>query len=250
MTLETAAKQGFDIVLANKRPLADGWDTYERLVSSCQATGRRLRYEATVGAGLPIIDTYRKLAETGDRVLKIHGCVSGTLTYVLSELTAGRPFSEAVREAMTRGYAEPDPRDDLSGRDAARKGLILARMLGYRGPAPVADDLVPASYRHLPLDQFLARLPELDALWRDRVAAAGKAQKVLRYVVSATQRTVSAGLREVAVASPIGAARGTQNLVTFQSRRYRHEPLVISGPGAGPQVTAAGILNDICALAG
>jgi aspartokinase/homoserine dehydrogenase 1 len=250
MTLETAAKQGFDIVLANKRPLADGWDNYERLVSSCQATGRRLRYEATVGAGLPIIDTYRKLAETGDRVQKIHGCVSGTLTYVLSELTAGRPFSEAVRESMTRGYAEPDPRDDLSGRDAARKGLILARMLGFRGPAPVADDLVPASYRHLPLDQFLARLPELDALWRDRVAAAGKAQKVLRYVVSATQRTVSAGLREVAVASPIGAARGTQNIVTFQSRRYRQEPLVISGPGAGPQVTAAGILNDICALAG
>lgn len=248
MMLEAAAKQGFDVVLANKRPLADGWDTYERLVSSCESTGRRLRYEATVGAGLPIIDTYRKLAETGDRVLKIHGCVSGTLTYVLSEITAGRPFSEAVREAMLRGYAEPDPRDDLSGRDAARKGLILARMLGYRGPAPAADDLVPASYRHLPLDQFLARLPELDASWRDRVEAAGKSQKVLRYVVSATQRTVSAGLCEVSAASPIGAARGTQNIVTFQSRRYRHEPLVISGPGAGPQVTAAGILNDICAL--
>ena len=246
--LETAARQGFDVVLANKKPLADGWESYERLVAACAASGRRLRYEATVGAGLPIIDTHRKLAETGDRVLKIHGCVSGTLTYVLSEVTAGRPFSDAVRDAMTRGYAEPDPRDDLSGRDAARKGLILARMLGYRGAAPAADDLVPAPYRHLPLDQFLARMPELDEMWRERVAVARNQQKVLRYVVSATNRSVSVGLRGVAASSPIGAARGTQNIVTFQSRRYRLEPLVISGPGAGPQVTAAGILNDICSL--
>jgi aspartokinase/homoserine dehydrogenase 1 len=246
--LQTAAAQGFDVVLANKKPLADGWDSYDKLVTACTSGGRRLRYEATVGAGLPIIDTYRKLTETGDRVLRIHGCVSGTLTYVLSEVTAGRPFSQAVREAMSRGYAEPDPRDDLSGRDAARKGLILARMMGYRGPAPAADDLVPAPYRHLPLDQFLARLPELDRAWNDRVAAEAKHQKVLRYVVSATDRAVSVGLRAVPAASPIGGARGTQNIVTFQSRRYKFEPLVITGPGAGPQVTAAGILNDICSL--
>lgn len=246
--LQAAAKQGFDVVLANKKPLADGWENYERLLSSCASSGRRLRYEATVGAGLPIIDTYRKLAETGDRVLKIHGCVSGTLTYVLSEITAGRAFSRAVRDAMTRGYAEPDPRDDLSGRDAARKGLILARMLGYRGAAPAADDLVPAAYRGLALDEFLARLAELDDAWRARVDAAATRGQVLRYVVSATNRTVSVGLRAVPAASPIGAANGTQNIITFQSRRYRHEPLVISGPGAGPQVTAAGILNDICSL--
>ena len=246
--LQTAAAQGFDVVLANKKPLADGWDGYDRLVAACTTGGRRLRYEATVGAGLPIIDTYRKLTETGDRVLRIHGCVSGTLTYVLSQVTAGRKFSEAVREAMSRGYAEPDPRDDLSGRDAARKGLILARMMGYRGPAPAADDLVPAPYRNLPLDEFLARLPELDAAWSERVAVEAKHQRVLRYVVSATNRAASVGLRAVPAASPIGAASGTQNIVTFQSRRYRHEPLVISGPGAGPQVTAAGILNDICSL--
>ena len=246
--LQTAAAQGFDVVLANKKPLADGWESYDKLVTACTSGGRRLRYEATVGAGLPIIDTYRKLTETGDRVLRIHGCVSGTLTYVLSEVTAGRLFSEAVREAMSRGYAEPDPRDDLSGRDAARKGLILARMMGYRGAAPAADDLVPAPYRHLPLDEFLVRLPELDQAWSERVAAEGKHQKVLRYVVSATNRSVSVGLRGVPAASPIGAASGTQNIVTFQSRRYKFEPLVISGPGAGPQVTAAGILNDICSL--
>jgi aspartokinase/homoserine dehydrogenase 1 len=246
--LKAAIGQGFDIVLANKRPLADTRDGYQQLVEACDAVGRQIRYEATVGAGLPIIDTYRKLAESGDRVLRIHGCVSGTLTFVLSEVSAGRLFSAAVKEAMTRGYAEPDPRDDLSGRDAARKGLILARMMGYRGVAPAADDLVPAAYRHLPLDEFLDRLPELDAMWRDRIAHAAASQRRLRYVVSATTRKVSVGLRPVPESSPIGAARGTQNIVTFHTRRYHTEPLVISGPGAGAQVTAAGILNDICSL--
>lgn len=246
--LHTAITQGFDVVLANKKPLAGTFDSYSRILAEADSRGRRIRYEATVGAGLPIIDTYRKLAETGDRVLRIDGCVSGTLMYVLSEVSAGRPFSRAVREAVDRGYAEPDPRDDLSGRDAARKGLILARMIGYRGAGPVADDLVPAAYRHLPLAAFLERLPELDAAWQTRVAVAAARGRLLRYVVSATPRKVSAGLLAVPATSPMGAASGTRNIVTFHSRRYLKEPLVISGPGAGADVTAAGLLNDICSL--
>ena len=246
--LQTAITQGFDVVLANKKPLAGSFDSYARILGEADSRGRRIRYEATVGAGLPIIDTYRKLAETGDRVLRIEGCVSGTLMYVLSEVSAGRPFSRAVREAVERGYAEPDPRDDLSGRDAARKGLILARMIGYRGAGPVADDLVPAAYRHLPLETFLDRLPELDAAWHTRVAVETARGRLLRYVVSATPRKVSAGLLAVPATSPMGAAGGTRNIVTFHSRRYLREPLVISGPGAGADVTAAGLLNDICSL--
>ncbi len=246
--LHTAITQGFDVVLANKKPLAGTFDNYAKLLGEADSRGRRIRYEATVGAGLPIIDTYRKLAETGDRVLRIDGCVSGTLMYVLSEVSAGRPFSRAVREAVERGYAEPDPRDDLSGRDAARKGLILARMIGYRGAGPVADDLVPAAYRHLPLTAFLERLPELDAAWEKRVAVEAARGRLLRYVVSATPRKVSAGLLAVPATSPMGAASGTRNIVTFHSRRYLREPLVISGPGAGADVTAAGLLNDICSL--
>ena len=140
--------------------------------------------------------------------------------YVLSEVSAGRPFSRAVREAVERGYAEPDPRDDLSGRDAARKGLILARMIGYRGAGPVADDLVPAAYRHLPLAVFLDRLPELDDAWQKRVAVEAARGRLLRYVVSATPRKVSAGLLAVPATSPMGAAGGTRNIVTFHSRRY------------------------------
>jgi len=168
--------------------------------------------------------------------------------FVLSEISAGRPFSAAVREAVERGYAEPDPREDLSGQDAGRKGLILARMMGYHGPAAAPDDLVPPKLRKLPLAAFMDCLPTLDDEWRTKVETENARGRVLRYVVSATPRTVSARLVAVPIESPMGAATGTRNIISFTSDRYRNEPLVISGPGAGPAVTAAGILNDICAL--
>jgi homoserine dehydrogenase len=121
-------------------------------------------------------------------------------------------------------------------------------MIGYRGAGPVADDLVPAAYRELSLEAFLERLSELDVAWERRVAIEAARGRLLRYVVSATPRKVSAGLLAVAATSPMGAAGGTRNIVTFHSRRYRTEPLVISGPGAGADVTAAGLLNDIRSL--
>jgi len=247
--LRTALGHGFSVVLANKKPLAGSWDSYAALHAALNTTGRQLRYEATVGAGLPIIDTYQKLVETGDRVLRIDGCVSGTLMYVVSALSAGRPFSQAVREAVERGYAEPDPREDLSGMDAARKALILARLMGYRGPAPSPDDLVARPLRHLPLAEFLKRLPASDEEWAARVRREAARGQVLRYVVTATPRSVSARLIAVETSSPFGSLQGTRNLVAFTTQRYRTEPLVISGPGAGPAVTAAGILNDIYSLA-
>ncbi|MEP7116817.1 MAG: aspartate kinase [Acidobacteriota bacterium] len=247
--LRTAAERGFDVVLANKRPLAGSWEQYTALLAASAHAGRRIRYEATVGAGLPVIDTFRKLADTGDKVRRIDGCVSGTLMFVLSELSAGRTFSQAVRDAMARGYAEPDPRDDLSGADAGRKGLILGRLLGYRGGAVAPANLVPPPMQALPLAEFLQRMPELDEPWRARVAAEAVQGRVLRYVVSATSRRVTARLVAVPASSPMGAASGTRNIITFVSDRYRDEPLVVSGPGAGAAVTAAGILNDIHALA-
>ncbi len=246
--LTTALGQGFDLVLANKKPLAGNAATYRRLVDAAAASGRRLRYEATVGAGLPVIDTFRKLVASGDRVLRVEGCVSGTLGFVLSSLDAGRPFSVALREAVVRGYAEPDPRDDLSGADALRKGLILARLLGYAGRAPRAESLVPKALASLPLARFLERLPDHDDAWRRRVAAEAARGRVLRYVVVATARGVSAGLEAVPSGSALGALQGTRNLLSFTTRRYRAEPLVVAGPGAGPEVTAAGILNDIQSL--
>jgi aspartokinase/homoserine dehydrogenase 1 len=248
--LRAAVRHGFDVILANKKPLAGSLAGFDALLSAADDAGRRIRYEATVGAGLPIIDTYRKLVETGDRVLRIDGCVSGTLTYVLSAVSAGRPFSEAIREAVERGYAEPDPREDLSGQDAGRKGLILARLLGYRGAAPKPEALFPARLKRLTREEFLEYLPSLDEEWRKRVARAAAQHRALRYVVTATPRSVSAGLVAVPASSPIGSLQGTRNLIAFTTRRYRAEPLVIMGPGAGAEVTAAGILNDIDYLAG
>jgi bifunctional aspartokinase / homoserine dehydrogenase 1 len=157
-------------------------------------------------------------------------------------------FSTAVREAVERGYAEPDPREDLSGRDAARKAVILARLLGYEGPAPAPDDLVPRPLARLTLRDFMKRLPTLDDEWAARVAREAGRDRVLRYVVTATPRSVSARLAAVPASSAMGALEGTRNLVAFTTRRYRTEPLVVSGPGAGPEVTAAGILNDIHSL--
>ena len=248
--LVAALGQGFDLVLANKKPLAGPTPAYRRLLETAAAAGRRVRYEATVGAGLPVIDTFRKLVESGDRVLRVEGCVSGTLGFVLSSIEAGRPFSEAVRDAVAKGYAEPDPREDLSGRDVLRKGLILARLLGYAGPPPAAENLVPSSLRRIPLARFLDRLASLDEGWRRRAEAEAARGRVLRYVVVATARGVSAGLRALPRASRLGALKGTRNLLSFTTRRYRTEPLVVSGPGAGAEVTAAGILNDIQSLAG
>ena len=248
--LRTAMGHGFDVVLANKKPLAGSWESYAGLLATTRNGGPHIRYEATVGAGLPIIDTYQKLVETGDRVLRIEGCVSGTLMFVVSAVSNGQRFSDAVRQAVERGYAEPDPRDDLSGRDAARKGLILARLLGYRGPSPTPDDLVPRALKNVSLDEFMKRMPEFDDEWAARVERERVRGRVLRYIVTATPRSVSARLLAVPVASPIGSLQGTRNLIAFTTRRYRTEPLVVSGPGAGAEVTAAGILNDIYSLAG
>ncbi len=246
--LVTALGQGFDLVLANKKPLAGSVAAYQRLVAAAASLGRRVRYEATVGAGLPVLDTFRKLVDSGDRVRRVEGCVSGTLGFVLSSLDSGKSFSEALREAMARGYTEPDPREDLSGADALRKGLILARLLGFAGASPHAESLVARALAGVTLAQFLERLPAHDALWRERVAREAARGRVLRYVVVATARGVSAGLRAVPRDSPFGSLHGTRNLLSFTTRRYHAEPLVVAGPGAGPEVTAAGILNDIHAL--
>ena len=130
-----------------------------------------------------------------------------------------------------------------------RKALILARLLGYRGKPPAAEDLLPPAFRSLPVAAFMTRLPELDEGFRTRMQAEAARGRTLRYVVIATPRRVACGLAAVPLSSPFGAASGTRNTVIFHSDRYRHEPLVISGPGAGADVTAAGLLNDLQMLA-
>ncbi len=250
--LNAAVSAGFDIVLANKRPLTAERAQVNALHANAKQHGRRILYETTVGAGLPVMDTFAKLVDAGDRVLGIEGCTSGTLGFLLTEIGRGKPFSDAVRRAMAKGFTEPDPRDDLSGMDVARKALILARMLGYTGELEgvQVESLVPASARKLSRDAFLESLESLDDDWRARQDAATEANAVLRYVLSVTARRVTVGLRAVDLSHPLAGLRGTDNQIVFTTPRYKENPLAITGPGAGPAVTAAGVLNDVLKLAG
>src|SRR5881396_456776 len=251
-TLTTALGAGMHVVLANKRPVTTDKRQYDALRAAAQAHGRRLLLEATVGAGLPIIDTYQKLVESGDRVSKIEGCPSGTLGYLFGELGRGAAFSTALEGAIAKGYPEPDPREDLSGMDVARKALILGRLLGFPGELEdiAVESLVPDGAGRLKLDRFLASLEQFDAAWAKRVAAARTRGGVLRYRAIVTRRSIRVGLVAVDASSPMASLNGTDNQFIFTTMRYKKNPLVITGPGAGPAVTAGGILNDVLKLAG
>jgi aspartokinase/homoserine dehydrogenase 1 len=249
--LEAALAAGMDIVLANKRPLAASRGAAGGLARSAAARGRRLLHEATVGAGLPIIDTIGKLQESGDEVLGIEGCPSGTLGYLFGELGRGASFSGALRAAMALGYTEPDPREDLSGMDVARKALILGRLLGFEGDLEEVEveSLVPEELRTASTEEFLARIGELDGRWADRVERAWATGRVLRYRCMVTATSVRVGLVEAEGSSSLAALTGTDNQFTISTRRYFTNPIVITGPGAGVAVTAAGVLNDVLKLA-
>lgn len=250
--LREGISSGMELVLANKRPLAGSLEDMRALLDSAREHGRRVRHETTVGAGLPVIDTFHKLIEAGDRVARIEGATSGTLGFLMTELERGRAFSDALQRAMALGYTEPDPRDDLSGMDVARKALILGRLMGYRGELRdvEVESLLPEWTRALTRQAFLQRVGELDAGWNERVARARSAGRVLRYLSTVTARRVRVGLREVPQGTPFATLHGTDNQLVFTTARYRTNPLVIKGPGAGPGVTAAGVLNDILHLAG
>ena len=250
-TLKTALAAGMHVVLANKRPITVSRKHYDELQAAAEAHGRQLLREATVGAGLPIIDTFAKLVESGDRVQRIEGCPSGTLGYLFGELGRGRRFSEALRGAIAKGYPEPDPREDLSGMDVARKALILGRLLGFPGELRdvAVESLVPKGAERLPLAEFLAQLEQYDAPWTRRVALARQRGGVVRYRAIVTRRRIRVGLVVVDASSPMASLNGTDNQFIFTTMRYRKNPLVITGPGAGPAVTAGGILNDVLKLA-
>jgi cystathionine gamma-synthase len=248
--LVTALSSGFDLVLANKVPLAAEQCIVDRLHESAQRAGRRILNEATVGAGLPVMDTLRKLLEAGDDVLSIEGCPSGTLGFLFGELGRGEKFSDALHCAVARGYTEPDPRVDLSGIDVARKALILARGIGFRGELSdvTVESLVPPSFSGLSRDEFLARIAEIDESWARRVNETRRKGRVFRYRARVTPTSITVGLVAVRLTDPLGILSGTDNQFTFTTARYREQPLVISGPGAGPAVTAAGVFNDLLRL--
>jgi aspartokinase/homoserine dehydrogenase 1 len=248
--LRTAMTRGFDVVLANKLPIGSSQRQFDGLRSVARRYGRRIRCEATVGAGLPVIDTLQKLRDAGDEIVSIEGCPSGTLGYLFGELERDSEFSDALRRAIAAGYTEPDPRIDLSGLDVARKALILGRQIGFRGnPSAIeVESLVPEPLRELSLTDFLARAEELDTPMRERAAAAKARGTVLRYRAHVTRESIAVGVCEVARTDPLASLSGTDNQFAFTTTRYRERKLVITGPGAGTSVTAAGVYNDILGL--
>jgi homoserine dehydrogenase len=244
--LAAAVAGGARVVLANKKPLSGSWAHFTALTAH-GAT----RYEATAGAGLPVITTLQGLLDSGDRMARVEAAMSGTLGYLCSELEAGATLSTAVRAAHRMGYTEPDPRDDLSGADVARKALILARTCGLPwelGDIP-AEPWFPPELANVGRDEFMARLEELDAPFAARVDEARSQRAVLRYVATITPTEASVGLRMVLADHPLASLRGPDNLFSITTARYAERPLVVRGPGAGQAVTAAGVLADIVATA-
>ena len=248
-------KRGIHVITPNKRAHSDSMGYYRELKAICRNANSHFLYETTVGAGLPVIKTLRDLVETGDDIASISGIFSGTLAYLCNVFDATRPFSEIVRDARAQGYTEPDPRDDLSGMDVARKAVILAREAGLE--LELADieveSLVPrelSSDAVASVDEFLDRLADFDASMAERFRAAEREDRVLRYVAEVDLSTgkASVSLRTYSRGHPFAGISLTDNVVQFVTRRYRDNPLIVRGPGAGPDVTAAGIFADILRL--
>jgi len=243
---------GIHIVTPSKHAGSGDYARY-CAIREAQSRGGLFRYEATVGAGLPVIQTLRSLLDTGDALTGIEGVLSGTLAWLFNRYDGSVPFSELVAEAKALGYTEPDPRDDLGGLDVARKLVILAREAG----APLSlehveiESLVPEALRAVSRDEFLSRLHELDAPMQARLDAARAQGRSLRYLAQLD----ADGSARVGLAMPEPGhaslhSRLTDNLIQFRTRRYAHNPLVVLGPGAGADVTAAGVFGDILAIAG
>ena len=235
----------------NKKANSGPLDYYRACQRAGRETGTHYLYEATVGAGLPIIQTLRDLRETGDEITSIEGIFSGTLAYLFNVFDGREPFSAIVRAARQKGYTEPDPRDDLSGIDVARKLIILAREMGLTLElADVAvEGLVPPELAACSVGEFMERLPEFDTAMAATVGAARARGKVLRYVgrIDADGKA-SVGLTHLDNKHAFANIALTDNVVRFATGRYCDNPLIVQGPGAGPEVTAGGVFSDLLRL--
>ncbi len=242
---------GIHIVTPNKKANSGALSDYQALKSARREGGSHYLYEATVGAGLPVIQTLRDLRETGDDIRSIEGIFSGTLAYLFNVYDGTVPFSSIVREAKQKGYTEPDPRDDLSGTDVARKLIILGREMGLALEMAdvVVESLVPADLSDCTPDEFLNRLPAFDQALADRYQAAKAKGQVLRYVGRlSVSGAATVGLVSLDAKHPFANIALTDNVVRFETRRYCDNPLIVQGPGAGPEVTAGGVFGDLLRL--
>ncbi|PGH35180.1 homoserine dehydrogenase [[Emmonsia] crescens] len=251
--------KGISIVTPNKKAFSSSFDTWKNIFDTAASTSCLVYHESTVGAGLPVISTLRDLVATGDRVTRIEGVFSGTLSFLFNNFApviapSGSPvqkWSQVVSQAKDLGYTEPDPRDDLNGMDVARKLTILARIAGLDVENPESfpiESLIPAELEGVSsATEFMQRLPDFDDRMETIKKQAEAEGKVVRYVgsVDVEGKAVKVGLEKFDKDSAIAGLKGSDNIISFYTERYGKNPLIIQGAGAGGAVTAMGVSADL-----
>ncbi|KAH8808423.1 homoserine dehydrogenase-domain-containing protein [Xylogone sp. PMI_703] len=247
--------RGISIVTPNKKAFSGSYKLWEDIFSAAATSGAKVYHESSVGAGLPVISTLKDLVDTGDEVTKIEGVFSGTMSFLFNSFAptegSGGKWSAEVAKAKELGYTEPDPRDDLNGLDVARKLTILARLAGLKVESPTSfpvQSLIPKELESAAnAEEFMQRLPEFDAQMEDVKVAAEKEGKVVRFVgsIDVAKQQVKVGLETFDRSHPIAALKGSDNIISFYTKRYGANPLIIQGAGAGGEVTAMGVTSDL-----
>jgi len=244
----TYLQAGFHVVTPNKKANTSSMEYYDALRHSATKTRRQFLYETTVGAGLPVIDTLQSLFRAGDQLIKFEGILSGSLSYIFGKLEEGLSLSEATQQAKNNGYTEPDPREDLSGMDVARKVLIIAREAGLKLSI---DDINVETFiphdlmRSESPDIFMEQLTKFDSSFANRVQSAMNTDKVLRYVGSINQKQCNVKIIECNSNHPLYSVKNGENALAIYTEYYQPLPFVLRGYGAGAAVTAAGIFGDM-----
>lgn len=241
-------ENGFNVVAANKYANTLEQDYYQRLRDLCRQRFRKFLYETNVGAGLPVIDNLQTLMHSGDNLLEFNGILSGSLSLIFGLLDDGESFSAAVAKAREKGFTEPDPREDLSGNDVARKLLIIAREFGFKmelSDVEVEPVLPAGTVDELALDELAQAFTTHDETFAERVSAAAEDNRVLRYVASIRDGRCSVGIQEVGSQHPLYNIRDGENALALLTRYYQPIPIVLRGYGAGNEVTAAGVFGDV-----
>lgn len=253
---QSLLEHNVSVVAANKVAASSDYDNYTNLKRTARDRGVKFLFETNVGAGLPIIGTINDLRNSGDKILKIEAVLSGTLNYIFNSLSADNPFSQTVHQATELGYAEPDPRIDLSGMDVIRKLVILTREAGYKiEQKDVERNLfVPHEYFEGTVEDFWKRLPQLDAEFEEKRKAAAAANQHFRFVAKMEvddegNAHASVGLQRVGISHAFYELEGSNNIVTLTTERYKEYPMLIQGYGAGASVTAAGVFANVMSIA-
>jgi homoserine dehydrogenase len=248
-------RRGISIVTPNKKAFSGSYQLWQDIFSAAKSGGSLVYHESSVGAGMPIISTMKDFVQTGDEVTKIEGVFSGTMSYLFNSFAplngTGSKWSDNVKKAKELGFTEPDPRDDLNGLDVARKLTILGRLAGLPIEDPSSfpvQSLIPGKLESAKNgDEFLQRLPEFDSQMEEQKVAAQKAGKVVRYVgsIDMVSKQVKVGMEWFNPTDPIATLKGSDNIISFHTKRYGSMPLIIRGQGAGGDVTAMGVSGDL-----